>query len=146
MLMKWEGKFWGTTPSKMIAGRHRRSVRINLWLIYTGMADVLGWVLRIISINGLYLTCFLKLNLNEYQNGVRVWSVSVLYLKSWIWMSVRVASVSEAYLNCIWRLNLYEYQDSIRVWSVFELYLKAESEWVSEWLPCLERIWTVSES
>ena len=79
-------------PSKMIAGRNRRSVRINLWLIYTRIVDVLGWVL--ISESWI---------LNEYQNGARIWSVS-------------------------------------------ELYLKAESEWVPEWHPYLERIWTVSES
>ena len=95
------------------------------------------------SVSGVYLYCIWKLNLNEYQNGVRVWSVSVLYLKiesewvsewhpcleriwtvskGWFWMSIRMASVSGVYLNCIKRL---------------------EFEWVSEWRPCLERIWTV---
>ena len=29
-------------PSKMIVGRNGRSVRINLWLIYTKIMDVLG--------------------------------------------------------------------------------------------------------
>ena len=29
-----------------------------------------------------YLNCIRKLNLNEHQNGIRVWSVSELYLKT----------------------------------------------------------------
>ena len=118
---------------------------------------------RMASVYGAYLNCIWKLSLNEYQKGIRVWSVSELYLRvesewvskwhpvlermwtiSWWWicMSIRLASVSEAYLNCIWELN--EFQDCIRVWSVSELYLRAEFEWVTEWQPCLERICTVS--
>ena len=31
------------------------------------------------SVSGAYLHCILSLNLNEYQNGIRVWSVSELY-------------------------------------------------------------------
>ena len=58
------------------------------------------------SVSGAYLNCIGKLNLNEYQNGIRIWSVSELYQK----------------------LNLNEYQNGIRVWSVSELYLKVGSE------------------
>ena len=61
-------------------------------------------------------------------------------------MSIRMASVSGAYMYCIWKLNMNEYKNGIRVWSISVLYIKVESEWVSEWHPCLERIWTVSES
>ena len=55
-----------------------------------------------------------------------------------------MASVPGAYLNCIWELILNEYQNGIRVWSIYELYLRIDSELVSEWHPCLERICTVS--
>ena len=48
------------------------------------------------------------MNLNEYQDSVRVWSVS------------------ELYLNCIWELILNDYQNGILVWSISELYLKVE--------------------
>ena len=34
------------------------------------------------SVSGAYLDCILKLNLNEYQNGIRVWSVFELYLQT----------------------------------------------------------------
>ena len=46
-------------------------------------------------------TCIWKMNLNEYQNGVRIWSVSELYLK------VESEWVSEwrPYLERIWKLN-----------------------------------------
>ena len=58
------------------------------------------------SVSGAYLNCIWKLNLNEYQNDIRVWSVSVLYLK----------------------LNLNEYHDGIHAWSVYVMYLKTEYE------------------
>ena len=58
------------------------------------------------SVSGVYLNCILRLNLNEYQDDIRIWSVSVLYQT----------------------LNLNEYQDGVRIWSVSELYLEAESE------------------
>ena len=32
------------------------------------------------SVSGAYLNCILGLILNDYQNGIRVWSVSKLYL------------------------------------------------------------------
>ena len=57
-------------------------------------------------VSGTYLNCIWKLNLNEYQNDIRIWSVSELYLKA----------------------QLNEYPNGIRIWSVSELYLKAESE------------------
>ena len=60
-------------------------------------------------------------------------------------MSIRMASVSEAYLNCIWK-RLWM---SIRMASVSGAYLncilRISYEWLSEWHPCLERIWTVSD-
>ena len=59
------------------------------------------------SVSRVYLKLYQKLNLNEYQDGIRVWSVSVLYLRS---------------------LNLKEYQNGIRIWCISELYLNVESE------------------
>ena len=38
--------------------------------------------IRMTSISEAYLYCIIRLNLNEYQNGIRVWSVFVLYLKT----------------------------------------------------------------
>ena len=35
--------------------------------------------IRMASVSGAYLNCIKGLNLNEYQNGFRVWSVSELY-------------------------------------------------------------------
>ena len=64
-------------------------------------------------------------NLDKYQDGIRIWCVSELYMKV-------------EFLN--------EYQDGIRIWCVSELYLKVEFEWVSGWNSYLERIWTISES
>ena len=32
------------------------------------------------SVPEAYLNCIVQLNLNEYQDGIRVWSVSELYL------------------------------------------------------------------
>ena len=58
------------------------------------------------SVSGAYLNCIKRLNLNEYQDGIRIWRVSELYQK----------------------VNLNEYQDGIHIWSVSELYLKGESE------------------
>ena len=62
--------------------------------------------IRMASASGAYLNCIMMLNLNEYQNGIRVWSVSELYLKE----------------------ILNEYQKGICVWSVSKLFLKADSE------------------
>ena len=59
-------------------------------------------IIRTTSVSGAYLNCIGKLNLNECQNGIRIWSIFVLYLN--------------------------EYQNGVRVWSVYELYLKVESE------------------
>ena len=128
--------------------------------------------MRIASVFGAFLNCIWKLNLNEYQNGIRVWSVSKLYLKrfesewvsrwhpcleriwtvseSWIWMSVRMASMSGAYLNCIGKLTLNEYQNGIHVWSVSELYQKVWI-WMSirmasmsgVYLNCIRKLWTM---
>ena len=91
----------------------------RIWTVFE------SWIwmsIRMESVSGAYLNYIWKLNLNEYQNGVRVWSVSKLYLKAvsewvsgwnpcleriwivsecWIWMSIRMAPVSGAYLNCI---------------------------------------------
>ena len=64
--------------------------------------------------------------------------------ESEIWISDRRASVSGASLSCRKRLN--EWHNGFRVWSVYGLYQELKSEWVSEWLPCLEHIRTVSES
>ena len=35
--------------------------------------------IRMASVFGAYLNCIRRLNLNEYENGIRVWSVSELY-------------------------------------------------------------------
>ena len=32
--------------------------------------------------SGAYLNCIFELKLDEYQNGIRVWSVSELYLRA----------------------------------------------------------------
>ena len=72
---------------------------------------------RMASVSGAYLNRNYILVLNEYQNDCRVWSVSVLYLRSeWatekhlcmehLWagdkfrISDRMATMSGAYLNC----------------------------------------------
>ena len=70
---------------------------------------------------------------------VRIWTVSEVE----ICMSSRMTYVSGVYLYCIWVWNLNRQQNDIRVWSVSGL--GNRSEWVTEWLPYLERIWTVSE-
>ena len=62
--------------------------------------------IRMASMYGAYLNCICKLCMNECQNGIRVWSVSELYLRD----------------------TLNEFQDGIRIWSLSELYLKIESE------------------
>ena len=38
--------------------------------------------IRMASVSGAYLNYIKKLNLNEYQDGIRIWSVSELYLKA----------------------------------------------------------------
>ena len=53
------------------------------------------------SVFGAYLKCIMKLSLNEYQDGIRIWCVSELYLE----------------------VVFEEYQNFIRIWSVSVLYL-----------------------
>ena len=79
---------------------------------------------RMISIFGSYLNCIWKLNLNEYQNDIRVWSVSVLYLKT----ESKWVSEWHPYLKRIWTVS------------------KVEFEWVSGWHLCLQRIWNCIKS
>ena len=114
-----------------------------------------SWIwmsVRMASVSGVYLNYIWKLDLNEYHNGIRVWSVSKLYLKvgsewvsEWhtclerIWIVSEKLNLNEyqddirigSYLNCSWKVVLNECQNGIRVWSVSELYLRVESEWVS---------------
>ena len=54
------------------------------------------------SVSGAYMYCICELNLNEYQDGIRIWRVSELYLKE----------------------TMNERQNGIHVWSVSELYMK----------------------
>ena len=65
---------------------------LNMYLMSVRMTSVSGsylnctwnmcWMsVRMTSVSGLYPNYIWKLNLNEYQNGIRIWSVSELYLK-----------------------------------------------------------------
>ena len=113
-----------------------------IWLV----SESWNWMsMRSASVSGVHLNCIWKLNLNEYQNGVHIWSVSELYLKiesEWVseWHSCLEHIWTVSKLESEW---ISEWHPRLeRIWTVS----KVESEWVSEWHPCLERIRTVSES
>ena len=73
------------------------------------------------SVSGAYLDCIKRLNLNEYQNDIRIYNVSELYLEAILneyQNRLHIWSVSEFYLEVV----LNEYQNGICFWTVSEHY------------------------
>ena len=80
----------------------------------------------------------------QLSDTVKIHSRYICHLERW-WIVVGdgiVDAIQKWLLNHICKLKPNEYQNGVRVWSVSDLnlYLKTESEWVSEWHSCLERI------